>query len=141
MNMTIRRGAKRIESGTSIIEAVLGIIFVVILVLFFVDIGAVVTCQTNNERMCKNAVRAASEKDKQNDAKSAAEDIVKGTKSSQIFTSPTMHDFEYDTSTGMVSARTTAICNLPVPVPGVANLTTVEMQAKSVETIVAILAE
>lgn len=135
------RNNLRSKSGTSIIESVLGIIFVVILILFFIDIGAVVTCQTNNERMCKNAVRAASEKDKQSDAKQAAEEIVKNTKSSQIFSSPQMYDFNYDTASGMVSARTTAICNLPVPVPGIANLTTVEMQAKSVQTIVAILAE
>ncbi|MBX9693039.1 MAG: hypothetical protein K2Z81_11690 [Cyanobacteria bacterium] len=139
--MVTRNSIRRREKGTSIIETVLGIIFVVVLILFFIDIGAVVTCQTNNERMCKNAVRAASEKDQANAAKAAAEDIIKNTKSSQLFTSPAMKDFEYDAGSGMVSARTTVVCNLPVPVPGVANLSKVEMQAKSVETIVAILAE
>ncbi len=139
--MVTKNRAKRAAKGTSIIEAVLGIVFVVILVLFFIDVGAVVTCQTNNERMCKNAVRAASEKDTSVEAKKAADEIVKNTQASQIFTSPKMFDFEYDPSSGMVSAKTSAVCNLPVPVPGIANLTTVEMQAKSVETIVAILAE
>lgn len=137
----MKRRSVRQEKGTSIIEAVLGIVFVVILVLFFIDIGAVVTCQTNNERMCKNAVRAASEKDTSVEAKKAAEEIVKNTKESQIFTSAKMFDFEYDPSSGMVSAKTSAVCKLPIPCPGIANLTTVEMQAKSVETIVAILAE
>lgn len=139
--MVTRNSARRDAKGTSIIESVLGIVFVVILVLFFIDVGAVVTCQTNNERMCKNAVRAASEKDTAVEAKKAAEEIVKNTQASQIFTSPTMFDFEYDSSSGMVSAKTSAVCNLPVPVPGIANLTSVQMQAKSVETIVAILAE
>lgn len=138
--MAIRNGVIRRQSGVSIIESVLGIVLVVLLVLFFIDVGAVITCQTNNERMCKNAVRAASEKATQSEAKQAADEIVRNTKSSQIFTSPTMEDFNYDTASGLVSARTTVTCNLPVPVP-VTNLTSVQMQTKSVETIVAILAD
>jgi Flp pilus assembly protein TadG len=139
--MKARVGIRRSQRGVSIIESVLGIVAIVLLLLFFIDVGAVVTCQTNNERMCKNAVRAASQKDKETEARLAAEEIIKNTPSSQIFTSPTMEEFSYDTSTGLVSARTMVTCNLPVPVPGIANLTQVQMQAKSVETIVAILAE
>lgn len=51
--------AKRQRSGQSIIETVVGIIFLVPIVLFLFDIAVLVLCNTANDNLAKSSCRAA----------------------------------------------------------------------------------
>ncbi len=121
--MLLARARK--QKGSSIVETAAGLILLIPIVLFLVDVAAMVVVQTENDKLAKACARAAAEYPS-GDAKAvqAAKDVYDNQKDSNLLTkapfsaasgSPT-----YPTS-GMVTCKTTITCTLPVPVPLVGN--------------------
>ena len=140
------------NTGSSLVELVVGLIFFVIVALFFIDICTLVVSQTSNDRMSRNGARAAAEKydskltadENTAAAKGAAESIIKGMPTTQIFTEPQLvaDDFSYDKGgNGQVYVKTKVTCILPVPVPFFPDWSQVDLFSEDTETIVAKLAQ
>lgn len=131
----------RKKQGSSIIETIIGIIVIVPIILFLVDVGAMVMCQTANDKLAKHSARAAAEKSTAIDAKAAADLVLAGFKPSQLCSNPTRVVFNFDQASGQVYVETEMTCNLPVPVPFSDNLSSQKFRATANEPIVGILPE
>ncbi len=159
MYMKSKRGR---TSGQSIIETVVGIIFMIPIVLFLLDIAVLVMANTANDNLAKSAARAAaSAKDTSTNAGtskaafSAANTAANSFAESAIITK-TSGDFLTGfcwnavggldnqgwpgdaPAMGNVGVVTSMTVKLPVPFPFLPS--TVDFQAKAVEPVVSVVA-
>jgi hypothetical protein len=54
------RNRRKQKQGSSLIETVVGCIFIVTIALFLLDVASIVICQTQNDALAKHCARAAS---------------------------------------------------------------------------------
>jgi Flp pilus assembly protein TadG len=130
---------QRKREGSSIVETAAGLILLIPIVLFLVDVAAMVVVQTENDKLAKACARAAAEYPA-NDPKAvtAAQNVYNNQKNSNLLKTAT-----FSTSSGaptylapgMVTCKTTITCTLPVPVPLVGN-SQVNFNAVATEPIV-----
>lgn len=130
---------ERKQKGSSIVETAAGLILLIPIVLFLVDVAAMVVAQTENDKLAKACARAAAEypaNDPQ--AVTAAQNVYNNQKNSNLLQtaafgaasgSPTY------LAPGMVTCKTTITCTLPVPVPLLGN-SSVAFNAVATEPIV-----
>ncbi len=116
---------RRNRRASSIVETVAGLILIIPLMLFFVDLIGIVMCQTANNALCKEAARAAAEATTSGAAQTAAQNVVTAfyDNNTSMFTgsaSFVSSGFSYDaSSSGVVVVQTTMTCNFPFPIWGV----------------------
>jgi hypothetical protein len=119
--------------GTSIIEVIVGGILLVPIVLFFIDLTAIVLTNEINDHVAKDAARAAASQADQSKATAAAQQTVGNVTKSPIVTDVQIDQVSYDASGGSVSVTTHMDVTMPAPLPGFDKRRFV---AKSVEPIV-----
>lgn len=124
----------RKTKGSSIVETAAGLILLIPIVLFLVDVAAMVVAQTENDKLAKACARAAAEFPSSNSGgqNTAAMGVYNNQKRSNLLT-PTA--FALNSSGGLVTCNTTITCTLPVPVPFLGN-SSVAFNAKATEPIV-----
>lgn len=111
--------------ASSIVETVAGLILIIPLMLFFVDIIGVLLCQTANNALAKEAARAAAEATTSANAQTAAQNIVTQfyDNNTSMFTGGANFvtaTFSYNASnSGVVIVQTQMTCYFPFPIPGV----------------------
>ncbi|CAN5572537.1 hypothetical protein BH10CYA1_BH10CYA1_21600 [soil metagenome] len=138
---------ERNTKGSSIVETAAGLILLIPIVLFLVDVAAMVVAQTENDKLAKACARAAAEFP-QGDARAvnAAQLVYAGQKVSNLLSpigfgtpggSPPLPSGSpsYTSGAGLVTCQTTIVCTLPVPVPFLGN-SSVSFNAKATEPIV-----
>lgn len=115
------KGTRRTNGtrGTSIVETLAGLFVLIPVVLFLVDVAALVLAQTANDHFAKSAARAAAETATAAQATLAVQQVQANFPSSSICSNPTIDNLMYDTPPGRVTVITRIRCNLPVVVPGV----------------------
>jgi len=139
---------ERNRKGSSIVETAAGLILLIPIVLFLVDVAAVVVAQTENDKLAKACARAAAEFPSGDaKAKQAAKDVYDNQRKSNLLTvvpigtpvgaSPQLPSGEpdYSGAAGMVTCRTEIVCTLPVPVPFIGK-SAVNFDAQATEPIV-----
>lgn len=107
----------RRSKGTSIVETLAGLFVLIPVVLFLVDVAALVLAQTANDHFAKSAARAAAETANVAAATLAVQQVQANFPSSSICSNPTIDNLNY--SNTQVTVVTRIRCNLPVVVPGV----------------------
>ncbi len=131
--MSVR--ARKTE-GSSIVETAAGLILLIPIVLFLVDVAAMVVAQTENDKLAKACARAAAEfptaDPRQN---TAAMGVYTNQKRSSLLTPTALILNNPAPPSGLVSCETTITCTLPVPVPFLGN-SSVAFRAKATEPIV-----
>lgn len=125
----------RNRKGTSLIESLCGAMFLIPIMLFAVDLSAIVLANQANDHLAKDAARAAANQLTQDKAKEAANKTLNNFNKSNMITALNLDECAYDSSsTGEVTVTTNMTVNLPVPFPGFASR---KFVARSVEPIVA----
>jgi Flp pilus assembly protein TadG len=136
---------RRRRRGQSIIETVVGIIFLIPLVLFLLDVSVLVMAQTANDNLAKSAARAAASATNgpgglgnSTVARAAADRVLNDFALSSIITTKRIppNGFLYDTSSpGNVIVETRIDVRPPVAFPG---FTVFNFRARATEPIVAL---
>ncbi|MFN8656102.1 MAG: hypothetical protein U0105_07165 [Candidatus Obscuribacterales bacterium] len=134
--------SKRLRRGQSIVETVVGIIFLIPIVLFLLDVSVLVMAQTANDNLAKSAARAAAsatpgpgQTGTSSAGQAAAQRVLNNFATSSIITSKTMPTFDYDMSTGNVTVGTQIVVRPPVVFPGFSQF---NFNARATEPIVSI---
>lgn len=158
--------SKSRRSGQSIVETVVGIMFLIPIVLFLLDIAVLVMTNTANDNLAKSVARAAAsarnaetEEGDEDAAYSAAETTANTMAESSIINKPSGGSFltafcwnedgspstkgawpgsTPPPSEGNVAVVTTMTVRVPVPFPFLPN--TIDFQAKAVEPVVSVAA-
>ncbi|MDP3508254.1 MAG: hypothetical protein Q8T09_09715 [Candidatus Melainabacteria bacterium] len=119
MKTTVRNRRKQ-KHGSSLIETVVGCIFIVTIALFLLDVASIVICQTQNDALAKHCARAASNYENYALALPAVNDVVNqfvasggGSKICQY----QGKDLQYPNGAAQVLVVTRVTCNFPVPIP------------------------
>ncbi|CAN5414133.1 hypothetical protein BH11CYA1_BH11CYA1_44360 [soil metagenome] len=130
---------KRANRGSSLVETVVGCIFIVIIALFLVDVAAIVICQTQNDALAKHCARAASNFEDKPKAQVAVDDVVNQFLASNggskicVFNNTVL---EYPAGSAQVLVVSTVVCNFPVPIPLVGT-SSIAMKSEATEPVVA----
>ncbi|MBS1953020.1 MAG: hypothetical protein JST89_02480 [Cyanobacteria bacterium SZAS-4] len=124
----------RKTKGSSIVETAAGLILLIPIVLFLVDVAAMVVAQTENDKLAKACARAAAEFPSSNPGQqsSAAMGVYNNQRRSSLLTPTSLNTTN---GGGLVTCATTITCTLPVPVPFLGN-SSVAFNAKATEPIV-----
>ncbi len=128
------------RKGSSIVETAAGLILLVPIVLFLVDVAAMVVAQTENDKLAKACARAAAELPTGKGTLAAQGVYNTQTKSNLLtpkpfgFGSPPSGTPVY-AGDGNVTVTTTISCTLPVPVPFIGT-GSVDFVARATEPIV-----
>lgn len=133
----------RKQRAQSIIETVVGIIFLIPLVLFLLDVSVLVMAQTANDNLAKSAARAAAsatagpgQLGNATVGIAAAQRVVNEFATSSIITQKQMTPApDYNTATGNVTVSTQITVVPPVTFPGFASF---QFRARATEPIVAL---
>jgi Flp pilus assembly protein TadG len=140
--LTVKKRKFGRRSGSSLIETTAGLLVLLPIVLFLVDIVALVLVQTANDSLAKQAARAAAEKADAVTAQTEAQNVVNNYPSSKLLVNPQMVVFTYTndpvTAVSQVYVRTQVTCMLPIAVPLV-GVGQVNFLAEATEPIVAVL--
>lgn len=129
---------RRKKTGGAIVETVAGLFVMIPVVLFLVDVVAMVLAQMAHDALAKDCARAAAE-EKNAGAATAAVNTVIGNFSSPVLKVNPGPVVDFDgTTPGTVRVQTTSVFTFPVPIPfmGSSNQTFV---AEAREPIVGIL--
>lgn len=127
--------------GQSIIETVVGIIFLIPIVLFLLDVSVLVMAQTANDNLAKSMARAAASATSSTGlgtsaaGSSAANRVLNAFTTSSIITTKTRTDFDYNANTGNVTVGTRITVIPPVQFPGFSSF---QFVARATEPIVAL---
>jgi hypothetical protein len=128
------------DIGQSLVEVAVGMLVLVPVALFLLDVGALVLAQTSNDTLAKNAARAAAEQPDEAKAKAASKDVVDKFGLSTIVSERPTLEMTYNNGQDVI-VRTTMKVKLIVPVPFVPQLDNPTFTAQAREAIVATLAE
>lgn len=119
MKIAVRNRRKQ-KQGSSLIETVVGCIFIVTIALFLLDVASIVICQTQNDALAKHCARAASNYENYALALPAVNDVVNqfvasggGSKICQY----QGNVLQYPPGSAQVLVVTRVTCNFPVPIP------------------------
>jgi Flp pilus assembly protein TadG len=124
----------RDRKGSSIVETAAGLILLIPIVLFLVDVAAMVVAQTENDKLAKACARAAAEyPSNSGTASNAANLVYTNQKDSTLLTKQSLTG--PTAVAGMVTCQTNIKCNLPVPVPFIGT-PSVLFSAKATEPVV-----
>lgn len=126
--------------GQSIVEVVVGMLILVPIGLFLLDVGTLVLAQTANDTLAKSAARAAAEQPDEEKAKAASNAVVDKFALSAIIKERPDLKLTYNTGNDVI-AKTTMKVNLLVPIPFVPQFENPTFEAQAREAIVAALAE
>lgn len=126
----------RDRKGSGFIETVVGAIFLIPICFCLLDLMVLVIANSINDSAVKNAARAAASQSSGVDAASAAAQSLAAIKPSMLVKSIVLEDFTYDDAGHTTtSVRTRMVVKLPIPFPGLDELT---FKAQDVEPIVGI---
>lgn len=128
--MNIRRRKSR---GTSIVESALAAILLVPIALGILDLIVIVVANSMNDTACKNAARAAANQSEGSLAFNAAKKSLESSKASSIVKSIAFEIFDWQGLDGNVTCSTKMVVRLPIPFPGMQEISFV---AKDVEAVV-----
>jgi Flp pilus assembly protein TadG len=127
----MRKANRRNNKGTSIIEVLVGAMFLIPIALFSVDLAAIVLSNSVNDHLAKDAARAAANQQSQAFAQQAAQKTVSGVAKSGIIYDIQLTDVSFNQD--QVSVKTAIDVRLPVQFPGFA---TTHFVAQAVEPVV-----
>jgi hypothetical protein len=134
---------KRYTRAQTIVELVVGILFLIPICLFLVDMAALILSNTVNDDLCKRAAHAAGAEASAADARAVVEQIVtrfdQQSGKSGLISKPKLKTFRYDEGSlpGQVVVGLETNIRLPIPVPFFPNLTSQTFKVQHVEPIVA----
>jgi hypothetical protein len=123
----------RKSRGQALIEAVCTAMILIPIALCLLDIVVLVVANAMNDSCAKTAARSAANQADEVTALSAAKRAVSSLHTSAIIKQVAMPGFFYDSGSGKVTVQTQIEVHLPMPFPGISDLT---FQAKDVEAIV-----
>ena len=132
-----KRGANR-RLGQSIIEVLVGCIFLIPMALAGLDVIVLVLANSANDSLVKNAARAAANQTTRNGALIAAQRCVDAFHTSNIIVGVEMAqnvDYQQDKN---VSVKTVMTVKMPV---GIAGFEIIKFQAQATEPVVAMPAD
>jgi hypothetical protein len=115
------RISKLRQRGSSLVETVCGVIILVIVALFLIDVAAIVVCQTQNDALAKHCATACAGQPSQGQAQTAMNDVTNqftaqnGGSKICLFNSANI--VTYNTAAAAVYVQTLVTCNFPVPIP------------------------
>jgi hypothetical protein len=113
-----RQPTERLQKGISLIEAVVGLCFLVPLILFAVDV-AVVTCVAQmNEEFAEQLARLCSTVQSQPNATKACQDVIAKYETPANVKSLELTSVTFDVGLQQVNVTTSMVVNLPVPIFG-----------------------
>jgi len=126
------------KNGQAIIETLVGLVVLVPLCLFLLDVGCLVLGQSANDGLAKHAARAAANKTNAVDAQTAAQAVVDafGTSGIIIAKSLVAGNFNFDPVAGQVTVQTQVTVILPIVIPFLPG--SVQFQAQQTEPVVAL---
>lgn len=124
---------KRRKRGTGFIEAVCAAMILIPLALCLLDLITLAIANSIHDTALKNATRAAANQPDGTSAQQAADKSLESVRQSGIIKSITIDTVDYAPGQD-VAIQTTMKVKLPVPFPGLSNLT---FKAAAVEPIVA----
>ncbi|HEY9713691.1 MAG TPA: hypothetical protein V6C72_09485, partial [Chroococcales cyanobacterium] len=103
------------KRGSALVETAVGLILLIPVALFLVDVGAMVIVQTENDRLCKACARAAASGSDSGTAMNNAQQVWQAEQNKSFIqkVAITMPNWSTDT----VEVHTQLRCLLPVPVP------------------------
>jgi Flp pilus assembly protein TadG len=108
----------RRERGSSLVETTVGLIVLIPIVLFLIDVGAVVIAQTENDKLAKACARAAAEQPTvPAGGQATSANVVMANQAVSTLLQPQGNPVTTNPSPGLVRCMTTIKCTLPVPVP------------------------
>lgn len=125
---------KRGQRGSQLVEALGIAIFILMITLALIDLIVMVLANSVNDAAAKNAARAAANQPNYPKALQAAQNSVKGSKSSFFITSLILQKLDYSDK-DIVSCTTKMELKLPIPIPGIGG--TFAFMAQDTEPIVA----
>ncbi len=106
---------RRSQSGQSLIETMVGFLFLIPLALASYDLTFILISSQNNERLAENAARAAANHATNLSAQKAAQEAVDTFNQSAAGNNANLANFSYDENNGQVSLITQVKIQLPVP--------------------------
>ncbi|SRR5579883_73693 len=118
--MLIRR--RRKKAGGAIVEVIAGLFVLIPVVLFIVDIVAMVLAQMAHDALAKDCARAAAEETNAGNATAAVNQVISGFSSPVMVIQPGPVVDYNGTIPETVRVQTTAIFTFPVQVPFCGNL-------------------
>lgn len=114
--------SRRSRRGVSLIEAALGALILIPIALLIVDLIAIVIANSMNDTAVKNCARAGANQPNPQSAGEAADKVLATFQQSGIVKSLTLEDLAY-TENEVCTARTTMVVRVPVPFPGLNEIT------------------
>ena len=135
----LNRKNSRCSRAQCITEATVGIVVIVSLVLFLLDVSVMVLAQSANDALAKHAARAAAEQPDSAKATQAVANVIDNFATSSIIPQKPTAQVTY-TAGSTVAVKTTIQVKLLVPVPFVPSLNVPNFVAQSREPIISSLA-
>jgi len=114
------RYTKQRQKGIGVIECVVATVFIIPIVLFCIDVLALVLSQSVNEHLAFDAARAAADQDTPEHAQQAAIDKILSMKTSGLIHQIILEDVSYTKQS--VTVRTSIRINMPAPFPSFSSL-------------------
>jgi Flp pilus assembly protein TadG len=106
----------RITKGAALTETAAGLIFLIPVVLFLIDAGALVMCQISNDALAKHAARAAAELPTGTGTGAAANVVANfAAGNTTLCKNATLVSCNY--LGNVVTVETRITCQLPCPIP------------------------
>lgn len=135
--MLLRR-TKGKRRGATLAETMAGLILLIPVVLFLIDVVALVIAQTANDALAKHCARAAASGKDNAEANTNAQNVVGAFANTFIVSGATLVPGSACSSwsTTQVTCVTQVTCTLPVPIPGHA---TQVFQTDATEPVVGVL--
>ena len=110
----------RTTKGAALTETAAGLILLIPVALFLIDMGALVICQVSNDALAKHAARAAAELPFGTGTGAAANVVASfAAGNTTLCSGATLKACQYTggVGTGVVTCTTEITCKLPCPIP------------------------
>jgi hypothetical protein len=123
------------RAGQSIIEAVVGVLVLIPIVLLAIDANYLLSANRSNQELAHNVARAAANQTDTAEAEKSANKTVDGYEKTSLVKSVVLSEFVFDVPSKLVTVTTTMEVAVPVPMPWT---NTVRITAHWLEPIVAL---
>ena len=131
--------ARNSRRGATLIEAAVGLTFLIPVVLFLIDICSLALAQTSNDSLAKHAARIAATQATQQARQTSAQLVVNSFKKTALIDSANLVEYTEPQAGQTVQVKTQIVCHLPVALPFM-GLATQPFQAVAVEPVTAVRA-
>lgn len=107
---------RRSKTGGALVETVAGLFVLIPVVLFLIDVVAMVLAQMAHDALAKDCARAAAEEKNGGAAATAVNGVIAGFSCPTLVVNPPPI-VDFNTGTGTVRVQTNSTFTFPVPIP------------------------